>query len=148
MKLFGPHSTKWRPKIFAGLTKNHLLIVNFFQLYKYQIFGLIKMFNMRKLLFQFTINGPSKMLIFVYFCLFCKFQMTIVKDFMKNHIIHFCNGFGRFHEVLLCHKYFWSTDFWQWNSSLFKLFDTWTEIIFCFFFFLNENVIRTSLLMR
>ena len=42
------------------------------------------------------------------------------------------------YEVILRHKYFWSTCFWQWNSAPFKIFLK---------FFLNVRNIAISLLM-
>ena len=61
----------------------------------------------------FTINGLWKM----YFFNFChfhfsKFQMTIVKNPMEKTSF-FIMDFEGSHEVLLHHKYFWTTHFWQ-----------------------------------
>ena len=50
-------------------------------------------------------------------------------------------------EVLLRHKYFWSTYFWHWNDGPFKNFLISTEIQFVSLFFLNEQNIATSFLV-
>ena len=86
---------------------------------------------------------------FFSFCLFhfSKFEMTIIKNLMKkpSFIINFESSF----KVLLCHKYFWSTHFRQWNDSPFKFFFFWIcrEIHFVSLLFLNERNITTSHLM-
>ena len=125
LKFFGRPTTKWRPsKFFGKLNRNLLLMANIFKLYEYQIFSLMKIHNMGKIWFAnklfslwkslvwFTINGPSK-IEFFNFCFFflSKFQMTIVKNLIMD--------FEGSNEFLLCHKYFWSTHFWQWNSGNF-----------------------------
>ena len=56
-------------------------------------------------------------------------------------------GFKGSYEVLLLHKHFRFTHFWQWNGSPFKLFQICTEMRFVYLFFLNERNITTSLLM-
>ena len=83
----------------------------------------------------FTINGLSKML-FYNFCFFhfSKFQMTIVKNFMEKPSF-FKMDFEGSYEVLLHHKYFWSTLFWQWNCGPFKTFWNLHGNAFCFFIF-------------
>ena len=66
------------------------------------------------------------------------FQTTIVK--------HLVMDFEGSYEFLLCHKYFWSTHFWQWNAGPFKTFWNLHENAFCFFIFSKWNI-TTSLLM-
>ena len=69
------------------------------------------------------------MLFFNFCCFhFSKFQMSIVKNLMEKpsfFIMHFEGSY----EVLLHHKFFWSTHFWQWNDRPFKnFFEIFTEI--------------------
>ena len=45
--------------------------------------------------------------------LFSKFEMTIVKNLMEKRHPFFIMDFEGFYEVLLRHKYFWSTHFRQ-----------------------------------
>ena len=81
-------------------------------------------------------------MLFFIFCLFplSKFQMTIVKNLKME--------FEGSYEVLLPHKYFWSTHFWQWNDGTFNFFfGICTEMNFVSLFFLSEINIATSLLM-
>ena len=81
---------------------NYLLIATIFKLHKYQAFSLIKMAKSDLPIIilvcekvWFAVNRPSKVLFF-NFCLFhfSKFQVTIVKNLMKNH--PFYNWFQRF----------------------------------------------------
>ena len=68
-------------------------------------------------------------MLFFNFCLFpfSKFQMTIV----KNLIMDFeCSW-----EVLIRHKYFSSTHFWQRNIGSFKFLWNLHRNAFCFFIF-------------
>ena len=85
---------------------------------------------------SFTINGPPNMQLFS-FCLFhfSKFQMTIIKDFMEKPIEDFIIRFHGCYEVLLSHKYFWSTFFWQWNNDPFNFFFNFHGNASCFFIF-------------
>ena len=41
-------------------------------------------------------------------------------------------------EILLRHKYFWSTYFWKWNDDPFRNFWNFHGNIFCFFIFSME----------
>ena len=138
LKFFGPSTTKWRSyKVFAKLNGNHLLMTNIFKLHKCQTFGLLKMLNMSKICEKacFTIIGLSKMLSFNFcFFLFSKFQMDIVKNVMELPS-SFKMDFEDSYEVLLRHKYFWSTYFWQWNDGPFKIFWNFHGNAFCFFIF-------------
>ena len=83
----------------------------------------------------FTINGLPKMLFF-NFCLFhfSKFQMTIVKSFMEK-LSFFVNDFESSFDVRLCHKYFWSTNVWEWNDGPFKTILNFHGNGFFFFIF-------------
>ena len=138
LKFFGPSTTKWRSyKIFAKLNGNHLLMTNIFKLHKCQTFGLLKMLNMSKICEKacFTIIGLSKMLSFNFcFFLFSRCQMDIVKNVMELPS-SFKMDFEDSYEVLLRHKYFWSTYFWQWNDGPFKIFWNFHGNAFCFFIF-------------
>ena len=83
----------------------------------------------------FTINGLSKML-FLNFCLFhfSKFQMTIVKNLMEKPSV-FIMAFKVSNEVLLRHKYFQLTYFWQRNNGPFKKIWSFHGNAICFFIF-------------
>ena len=58
---------------------------------------------------------------------FSKFQVTIVKNVIM--------AFEGSYEVLLRHKYFWSTHFWEWNGSPLKDFWNFHGNAFCFSIF-------------
>ena len=47
----------------------------------------------------------------------------------------FIMDFEGSYEVLLCHKYFWSTYLWQWNDGPFKFFEICKEMHFVSLFF-------------
>ena len=79
------------------------------------------------------------MLFFNFYLFPPKFQMTIVKNLKMN--------FECSLEVLLRQKYFWSTHLFKWNDSPFKSFQNFHENAFCFFIFLKERNITTSLLV-
>ena len=89
----------------------------------------------------------SKMLLF-NFCLFyfSKLEMTIVKNLMEK-LSFFIIDFEGSYEVLLRHKHFWSTYFWQWNDGPFKIFEIFRKMYFVSLFLLNERNSATSLLM-
>ena len=94
----------------------------------------------------FTNNGLPKRQVF-NFCLFhfSKFQTTIAKNYMEKPSF-FIIDFEGSNEVLLCHKYFWSTYFWQWNDSFFKNVWNFQVNVFCFsYFFYFLRKITTSL---
>ena len=93
---------------------------------------------------RFTINVLFKMT-FLNFCLlhFPKFQVTIVKNLMEKPSF-FIMDFHGFNEVLLRHKYSWSTYFFQWNGSPFELFWNFHGVAFSLFFLNERNI--TSLL--
>ena len=74
---------------------------------------------------------------------FSKFQMTIVKFLMEKPSF-LKTDFEGSYEVLLSHKYFWSTHFLHWNDDPYKIF---RELHFVSLFFLNERNITTSLLI-
>ena len=96
---------------------------------------------MQNLICQGYIQVVKKFgLLFFNFCLFplSKFQMTIVKNLIMD--------FEGSNEFLLCHKYFWSTHFWQWNAGPFKTFWNLHGNASCFFIFSKWNI-TTSLLM-
>ena len=82
------------------------------------------------------------------FCLFYfyKFQMAIVKNRMEKPFF-FIMDFEGSYRVLLRHKYFWSTCFWQWKEDPFKSFWNFHKNAFCSFSFLNESKITFSVLM-
>ena len=100
------------------------------------------MHNMRKTWFAndkfslwkswFTISRLPKML-FCNFCLFhfSKFQMK--KSYGRT--ILFIMDFEGFYKVLIRHKCFWSSYFWQWNNVPFKIFWNFHGNTFCFFIF-------------
>ena len=95
----------------------------------------------------FTINEPSKMLFFnLWLFHFSKFKMTIVKNLMEKPSF-FIMDFEGSYEVLLRHKCFWSTHFWQWNDGLFKISRNLHENVFCFFTFSKWKKHTTSLLV-
>ena len=72
------------------------------------------------------------------FFLFSKFQMAISKNLMEL-LTFFKTDFEGSDEVLLRHKYFWSTYFWQWNDGPFKFFQfPWICILFLYFFWMKE----------
>ena len=79
------------------------------------------------------INELSQMLFF-NFCLFYffKFQMTIVKNLIKKPSF-FTTDFEGSYKILLHHKYFWSTYFWQWNDGPFNNFWNFHGNAFSFF---------------
>ena len=60
--------------------------------------------------------------------------MIIVKNLIEKASF-FIIDFESSYEVLLCHKYFWSTYFWQWNDGPFKIFSNFHGNVFCFFIF-------------
>ena len=69
---------------------------------------------------------------------FSKLKMTIVKRLMEKPSFSIIDFEGSY-EVLLGHRYFWSTHFWHWKDGHF--YGT------AFYFFLNEKNIATSLLV-
>ena len=83
---------------------------------------------------------------FLNFCLFhfSKFQEAIVKHLMEKPSLFIMDSEGSY-ELLLIHKYFWSTNFWQWNDGPLKWFEICTEMHFISLFFLNERNIATSI---
>ena len=83
---------------------------------------------------------------FVFF-IFPNFKWLLSKILWKNHPFLFIMDFDGSNEVLLGHKYFWSSNFWQWNDGPFKNFEISTEIYFVSIFFEDERNITTSLLM-
>ena len=81
------------------------------------------------------INGSSKMLFLnLYLFRFSKFQMTIVRNLMEKPSFFIMDSEG-FYEALLRHKYFWSTNFWQWNDDPFKIFSNLHGNAISFFIF-------------
>ena len=70
---------------------------------------------------------------------YSKLQMTIVKNLIM--------GFKGSYEVLLRHKYFWYTHFWQWNGGPSEIFWNLHGNAFCSLIFLKWRNIATSLLM-
>ena len=112
-----PPTRKWRPcKIFAKLNGNHLLMDINFKPRKYQTF-------MSKVWFAYNNFSLWKSLVYdkwgvknaiFIFCIFhfSKFQMATVKNLMEKSSFFIMN-FEGFHEVQLCHKYFWSKYFWH-----------------------------------
>ena len=87
-------------------------------------------------------------MLFFNFCFFdfSEFQMTIVENLMEKPSF-FIMDFEGPYEVLLRHKYFWSTYFWQWNDGPFKIFEICRKTYFASLFFLNERNITISILM-
>ena len=72
--------------------------------------------------------------------------MAIVKNRMEKPFF-FIMDFEGSYRVLLRHKYFWSTCFWQWKEDPFKSFWNFHKNAFCSFSFLNESKITFSVLM-
>ena len=81
---------------------------------------------------------------------FVFFIVLISNDYCKEFYekpSSFIMNFEGFYEVLLLHKCFWSKNFWQWNNDPFKIFCDLPGNTFCFFAFLNERNIKTTLLV-
>ena len=58
-----------------------------------------------------------------------------------------CKGFWGFLGSFTTSQFFLSTHFWQWSGNHFKIFWSLHGNAFCFFIFLKERNITTSLLM-
>ena len=94
----------------------------------------------------FKNNGLSKMLFFNFF----KWHIQISNDYCQNLMAKpsfFIVEFEGSYEVLLRHKYFWSTYFDNETTALLKFFEISTEMHFVSIFFLQKRNITTSLLM-
>ena len=75
-----------------------------------------------------------------YFSIFCFFVFPTANDYCQKYYgktILFYNGFRGFLWSSVRHKYFWSTFFWQWNNSSFKIFWNFhgNKCIFFLYFF-------------
>ena len=80
-------------------------------------------------------------------CYFLILTFFIFPNFMEKPSFLIMDFEGSY-EVLLVHKYFWSTYFWQWNEGSFNFFfEISMEMHFDSLFFLNERNITASLLM-
>ena len=75
------------------------------------------------------------MLFFLFFRFdFSKFQMATLKNLIEKAYF-FKMVFEGSYEVLIRHKYFWSTYFLQWNEDPFKFFSNFHGNAFSFFNF-------------
>ena len=89
------------------------------------------------------INGLPKLLFFNFY--FFQISNGYCQKSYRNP--SFFMNFEGSNEVLLRHKYFWSTYFWQWNDSPFKIFWNFYGNAFVSLFFLNGRNILSTLLM-
>ena len=71
----------------------------------------------------------------------------LLLNFIKK-LSFFIKDFEGSYEVLSRREYFWSTNFWKWNTGPFKTFlKIYAKMHFVSSFFLNERNIAVSLLM-
>ena len=145
MKFFSSPTAKWLPlKNFTKLNGNHLSIFSNFTNIRHFVYWkciiwaksdlpIIKLVYGK---FCFRLSRQSKMLFCSFYLFsFSKFQMTIFKVLMEQS-----SFFVSCFEIILHHKYFWSTNIWQCHDGsfillYFILFEICIEMHFISLFF-------------
>ena len=126
-KFFVSPTSKWRLfKLFAKLNGNHISVVIFSKLCKYQRFVLIKLHNLSKdkladRIFKLWKSCVYDDWVVEHIFYFYNFQKNFVKIFTKKPP-GFKIDFESTDKVLPLHQSLWSEISWQWNNVSLNFF--------------------------